>query len=305
MVHFTCWTEWYLVQTNQLFSIIYLFFCSRNCHFCGFGWRKLPSMDCTCGSTVHKSCLSLVTKQAGGLYIHKEKQAIGRTKMDELVLRSSSAMPMIDKKRKGSAYLDEEAEESDKDHGEDDLHLQLDDDEDCLNEPVDKKSQFSKIKDPELLSESSTNSDILKMDSNSSQVETCTLALTRDGSTAPSSCVSNLSSTSSMGAILQSEPRWTPFQDRVDSTGSEITSADNSIQDTSPTASQQARKKLGLEGLFDGTDPDMEDVDDVVGLCSGKFVSQVDRTLSPAMQVNRFLLEFIVKIFSFLKLRTL
>ena len=43
----------------------------------------------------------------------------------------------------------------------------------------------------------------------------------------------------------------------------------------------QARKKLGFEGLFDATDLD---VDDVVGLCSGKFVTQAAATtpLSPA-----------------------
>lgn len=215
----------------------------------------------------------------------EEEESEGESEPEE-----ENDVPMIDKKRKSNAYLDEEAEESDEDDGEDDLHLQLDDDEDSLIEPVHKKSQFSKIKDPELLSESSTNSDIFKLDSNRSQVETPTLAMTRGGSTAPSSCVSNLSSSSSMGmaAILQSEPRWTPFQDRVDSTGREITSADNSMLDAaSPTASQQARKKLGFEGLFDGTDPDVEDVDDVVGLCSGKFVSQVDRALSPATQATQ------------------
>jgi len=216
----------------------------------------------------------------------EEEESEGESEPEE-----ENDVPMVDKKRKSNAYLDEEAEESDEDDVEDDLHLQLDDDEDSLIEPVTKKSQFSKIKDPELLSESSTNSDIFKLDSIRSQVETPTLALTRGGSTAPSSCVSNLSSTSSMAgmaAILQSEPRWTPFQDRVDKEGREITSADNSMADTSPTASQQARKKLGFEGLFDGTDPDVEDVDDVVGLCSGKFVSQVDRPVSPATQATQF-----------------
>ena len=45
------------------------------------------------------------------------------------------------------------------------------------------------------------------------------------------------------------------------------------------------RKKLGFEGLFDATDPDVEDVDDVVGLC--RFVTQAAATtpLSPATQV--------------------
>ena len=57
------------------------------------------------------------------------------------------------------------------------------------------------------------------------------------------------------------------------------------------------RKKLGFEGLFDATDPDVEDVDDVVGLCSGKFVTQAAATtpLSPAKQVPQ------VNVFRFLK----
>ena len=31
-----------------------------------------------------------------------------------------------------------------------------------------------------------------------------------------------------------------------------------------------AKKKLGFEGLFDATDPDVTDIDDVIGLCSGR-----------------------------------
>merc|ERR1712029_140956 len=33
-------------------------------------------------------------------------------------------------------------------------------------------------------------------------------------------------------------------------------------------------KKLGFEGLFDSTDPDVTDIDDVIGLCSGQFATQ-------------------------------
>jgi len=35
-----------------------------------------------------------------------------------------------------------------------------------------------------------------------------------------------------------------------------------------------ARKKLGFEGLFDQSDPNPENFDDVIGLCSGQFVTQ-------------------------------
>ena len=43
----------------------------------------------------------------------------------------------------------------------------------------------------------------------------------------------------------------------------------------SPTNSQLAKKRLGFEGLFDQTDPEVTDIDDVVGLCSGKFTTQM------------------------------
>ena len=42
----------------------------------------------------------------------------------------------------------------------------------------------------------------------------------------------------------------------------------------SPTSSQLARKRLGFENLFDQTDPDVQEIDDVVdmGLLSGRYV---------------------------------
>ena len=42
----------------------------------------------------------------------------------------------------------------------------------------------------------------------------------------------------------------------------------------SPTSSQLARKRLGFENLFDQTDPDVQEIDDVVdmGLLSGRSV---------------------------------
>ena len=48
-----------------------------------------------------------------------------------------------------------------------------------------------------------------------------------------------------------------------------------------------AKKKLGFEGLFDATDPDVTDIDDVIGLCSGQFVSQQeDDSLPPVTQTQ-------------------
>merc|ERR1712142_1162152 len=82
------------------------------------------------------------------------------------------------------------------------------------------------------------------------------------------------SSNSSFGALTSVEPRWTPFQDRISAGTVELNSAENTLQE-SPTNSQLAKKKLGFEGLFDQTDPDVSDIDDVIGLCSGKFVTQV------------------------------
>merc|ERR1712141_499296 len=38
--------------------------------------------------------------------------------------------------------------------------------------------------------------------------------------------------------------------------------------------SVSVRKKLGFEELFDTTDPKVDDMDDVVGLCSGQFLTQ-------------------------------
>ena len=44
-----------------------------------------------------------------------------------------------------------------------------------------------------------------------------------------------------------------------------------------PKSHQNARKKLGFESLFDTTDPNVDEVDDVIGLCSqsqGQFLTQ-------------------------------
>ena len=56
-------------------------------------------------------------------------------------------------------------------------------------------------------------------------------------------------------------PRFTPFDERS--------------QELSEKQSQNnARKKLGFESLFDTSDPCVGEVDDVIGLCSGQFLTQ-------------------------------
>ena len=57
----------------------------------------------------------------------------------------------------------------------------------------------------------------------------------------------------------------------------------NREEGESPTSSQLARKKLGFENLFDQTDPDVQEIDDVVdmGLLSGRFATQ-----KPAAEVG-------------------
>ncbi len=56
-------------------------------------------------------------------------------------------------------------------------------------------------------------------------------------------------------------PRWTPFDERS--------------QESSKTVdAKSARKNLGFESLFDTSDPNVSAIDDVVGLCSGQFVTQ-------------------------------
>ena len=171
-----------------------------------------------------------------------------------------------DKKRIKSAFADDEAEDEDEMSGNEERD---DDDNDSVAlEDMPKKTQFKKIVDPDLLSESSNTSDLFnKLDRIRSDAETPTLNQSKLNLT------SAPSSNSSFGALISAEPRWTPFQDRISAGTVELTSAENTLQE-SPTNSQLAKKKLGFEGLFDQTDPDVTDIDDVICLCSGKFVTQ-------------------------------
>ena len=73
--------------------------------------------------------------------------------------------------------------------------------------------------------------------------------------------------------------RWTPYQDRADMWGAqrEEEMASREEAGENPTSSQIAKKRLGFENLFDKTDPDVQEIDDVVdmGLLSGRSVETV------------------------------
>ena len=61
--------------------------------------------------------------------------------------------------------------------------------------------------------------------------------------------------------LSMAPPRFTPLRERSDAVKEK------------PSQSSAAKKNL-FEGLFDASDPQIEDVDDVVGLCSGQFATQ-------------------------------
>jgi len=79
----------------------------------------------------------------------------------------------------------------------------------------------------------------------------------------------NSSCNSSFGDLISQEPRWTPFHDRI-SAGTVERSTNSPI----------AKKKLGFKGLSDQAGS-TSNIDDVIGVCSGKFETQ-DDTLSQA-----------------------
>ena len=167
-----------------------------------------------------------------------------------------------EKKIKKSQYIDDEAEDEDEsdvagDESDESESVTTFDDENS------KKTQFRKIiPDPELMSENSNQSDSVftRQDRIRGDAETPTLNTSGKQTSAPSS----------NSSFLLTEPRWTPFQDRTNNYS--LASADNTA--TSPSQSQLAKKRLGFEGLFDSTDPDVTGIDDVIGLCSGQFATQ-------------------------------
>ena len=171
-------------------------------------------------------------------------------------------VPMKETKKKRNAYVDDEAEDEDEDDDSDD-----DNDSLALELPK-KRSQFKKIiQDPELMSENenSNQSDIFaRLDRIRGDAETPTL----------NRSVSKMTSAPSSDSMMTNiEPRWTPFQDRTGNQLEETRGTENTVS-ISPTQSQMAKKRLGFEELFDQTDPDVTDIDDVIGLCSGQFATQ-------------------------------
>jgi len=179
-----------------------------------------------------------------------------------------------DKKTKRGLFVDNEAEESgdDEEDSEDELSdtdslnlVQEDEDSATKKTKSKSKSGFSKIKNSNLLSDDS-NSMSTPLPNNFLETETPNTETASIHSMAGSTA-------SSTSSFFNTVPRWTPFKDRLNSEGVEICQKE-STELASPTASQMAKKKLGFEGLFDASDPDVEGIDDVVGLCSGKFATQ-------------------------------
>jgi len=154
-----------------------------------------------------------------------------------------------------------------------------------------KKTQLKRIvPDPELVSETSESSDIFRVDHNRRDTETPVLnQLHQNVSNLANISAPNSTNSSICGlSMMSSDVRWTPYQDRTVSATKTDADCDNPTvanQDeendavqSSPTSSQLAKKRLGFEGLFDQTDPQVNDIDDVIGLCSGKFITQPTET---------------------------
>ena len=93
----------------------------------------------------------------------------------------------------------------------------------------------------------------------------------------------NISCNSSFGALISENPRWTPFHERISAGNVGMNSADKTMQERT-TNSPIVKKKLGFQGLFDQTNSDT-DIDDVIGVCSGKFLS-LDATMSQEAAVT-------------------
>ena len=74
---------------------------------------------------------------------------------------------------------------------------------------------------------------------------------------------------------------WTPLYS--DEASLSILSKTNPSMDD---VSMSARKKLGFEELFDTTDPKVDDMDDVIGLCSGQFMTQPNKTNILTQDIN-------------------
>ena len=151
---------------------------------------------------------------------------------------------MTEKKGRRGLFLDEEADESGEEGGDEEdsdtesLNLvQEDDDEDAPLTKSGRKAGFRKIKNPDLLSEDDDSQSKPSELQETPNLDTCSVR---------SFAGSTHSSASS--AIFNTAPRWTPFKDRIDSQGVEYTATSVQGPADSPTASQMARKRLGFEG---------------------------------------------------------
>ena len=168
-----------------------------------------------------------------------------------------------EKKRKRGLFCDDEAEESGDEQGEenDDEEDNEDEDEDedeeseteSLNlvqeeenegetkpQGSKKKKGFKKIK----------NADFLSDESNSNQINPSTVNLSELETPNNDTCSVKSMASSASSFAFNSAPRWTPYKDRINSEGVEISEAEKNRPPTSssPTSSQMAKKKLGFEG---------------------------------------------------------
>ena len=189
---------------------------------------------------------------------------------------------MRDRKRIKNAFEDDEAEDEDMVDGD------YDDDDDSIamsEFPKKKSMPFKKIQEnPELLSETSCASDSFKAaELVRNDMATPTIVNRTPLTSAPNSNSSTLQLPRFtflrlfICCLLMQTLRWTPYQDRADVWGAQREEElANREEGESPTSSQLARKKLGFENLFDQTDPDVQEIDDVVdmGLLSGRFATQ-------------------------------
>jgi len=176
-----------------------------------------------------------------------------------------------------NAFLDDEAGESD-DQSDDESEpesLNLIQDEHHQQQSECKKSlEFKKIEKSELLSED---------ENNSHQFDTPNLETASVHSLAGSTV-------SSASSIFNSAPRWTPFKDRIHNDDDSKKNAVSLVVDEnkSPTVSQMTKKRLGFEDLCDDNDPDVDDIDDIVGLCSGKFATQISPSVTTDTLQSQF-----------------
>ena len=154
------------------------------------------------------------------------------------------------KQKRKSQFLDEEAEESDQDQmGR--LTLEESDDE-----QKDKDEDDEDLPDTmELVNDNDDGEE--KKRGDDAEADATSASVSRDGLATPTNDLL-LSS-----QIEEEAPRWTPFDERT-----------NSNLEEERRNGEQARKRLGFGGLFDTSDPQVEGTDDVVGLCSGQFLTQ-------------------------------